>query len=76
MLQISGMPTSNLVRNGGGLAALFSLALVLLVLFAIPAACSVVFGFSFVIFVFIFLLGVLAFLIGQSMIWWKRRKKS
>jgi hypothetical protein len=74
MLQISGMPKSNLVRNGGGLAALFSLAVVLLILFAVPAACSVVFGFQVVIFAFIFLLGVLAFIVGQSMMWFKRRK--
>ena len=74
MLQISGMPRSNLVRNGGGLAALFSLALVLLILFVVPAACSVVFGFQVIIFAFVFILGLLAFMVGQTMIWFKRRK--
>jgi hypothetical protein len=74
VLQINGMPKSNLVRNGGGLAALFSLALVLIILFALPAACSVVFSFQLVIFALIFVLGVLAFMVGQSMMWFKRRK--
>jgi hypothetical protein len=74
MLQISGMPKANLVRTSRGVAALFSLALVLLILFALPAACSVVFGFQLVIFAFIFVLGVLAFLVGQTLIWFKRRR--
>ena len=74
MLQISGMPKSNLVRNSGGLAALFSLAVVLLILFVLPAACSVVFGFQVVIFAFVFILGILAFIVGQTMVWFKKRK--
>ena len=73
-MQVSGVPRTNMVRNAGGLAALFSLAIVLLILFALPAACSVVFSFQIVIFAFIFLLGLLAFLGAQMMLWFKRRR--
>ncbi len=73
MLQVGGVPRANLVRNAGGLAALFSLAIVLLIMFALPAACSVVFSFQLVIFAFIFLVGLLAFLGAQTLLWFKRR---
>ena len=50
--------------SGGGFAVLFSVVVGLLVLFAIPAACSFVSGLQLIFLGFLFIGGVLTFLIG------------
>jgi hypothetical protein len=70
-------PISNagLMRNVGGGIAAFSLGIGLLILYAIPSSCSAVIGLQLLVLGFLFIGGILAFLIGQVLVW-KNRKGS
>ena len=56
---------SNLLRITGGFVAIFSLAMGLLILFAIPGACSFVGSLQLIILGFLFIGGVFTFLLGE-----------
>ena len=56
--------SGSVLRIGGGFTAGFSLVVGLLVLFAIPTACSFVGSLQLIILGFLFIGGVLAFLLG------------
>jgi len=55
---------NNLLRIAGAVVAAFSLVMGLLVLFAIPIACSFVTSLELLILGFLFIGGVLTFLVG------------
>ncbi len=64
---------SSLLRLSGAFIAVFSLVIGLLVLFVIPGACTFVSGIQLILLGFLFIIGVLAFLLGQVLVWKRRR---
>ena len=58
-------PNGSVLRVGGGFTAIFSLAMGLLILFAIPSACSFVGSIQLLMLGFLFIIGILAFILGQ-----------
>jgi hypothetical protein len=54
----------SVLRIGGGFIAVFSVVVGVLVLFAIPTACSFVGSLQLIILGFLFIGGVIAFLLG------------
>jgi len=58
---------ARIMRIGGGFVALFSLVMTLLILFAIPNACSFVGGIQLIALILLFIIGLIAFIIGQVM---------
>lgn len=66
----------NLLRYGGAYISIFSVVIGLLVLFAIPVACSYVGSIQLVILGLLFVLGVMAFLAGTVFSWRRRKGKA
>lgn len=65
---------STALRVGGAFTAVFSVVVGVIILFALPVACSFVGGLELIILGFLFIIGVLAFFIGVVLSWRKRRK--
>ena len=77
MAVISLRPTDsspgNLLRYAGAYVSIFSLVISLLILFAIPVACSYVGSIQLVILGLLFVMGVMAFLAGTVFSWRSRK---
>ena len=73
MAVMQGPMNGSVLRIGGAFTAVFSVVVGALVLFAIPTACSFVGSLQLIIFGFLFIGGVLAFLLGQALVWKRKR---
>ncbi len=57
----------SVLRIGGAFTAVFSLVVGLLILFAIPGACTFVSGLQLIFLGFLFIIGVLTFFLGNAL---------